>query len=74
MSLQVIGAAAAILSALFWGLGAGIRIPPISRWRWGGEDPTTEALHRQSLMNAFAAIFAAIAAVCQAYLIYVTPD
>jgi hypothetical protein len=73
---QFIGAGTALLSAVFWGLGAGIRIPAISWWWWhiGDQDPTTTALRRQSLMNAVAAVFAAVSAVCQAILIYAAPS
>jgi hypothetical protein len=77
-SVTLVGVATALMSAVFWGLGAGIRIPPISLFYWwrrpdGDHDPTTAALRRQSLMNAFAAIFAALAAICQAILIYAVP-
>jgi hypothetical protein len=61
--VKLCGVSTALLSAIFWGLGAGIRIPPVSRWRMGGQDPTTTALNRQSLMNAFAALFAAATAI-----------
>ena len=70
-TIQFVGVASALISALFWGLGAGVRIPAISLWWWrGSQDPTTTALRRQSLMNAVAAVFAAIAAICQAIVIY----
>jgi hypothetical protein len=72
--VQLVGIATAFISALFWIIGAGIRIPPIRFWRIGLTDPTTTALRRQSLMNAFAAIFAAIAAICQGIATYALPD
>lgn len=72
--VQSTGIATAFISAVFWIVGAGIRIPPIRFWRLGSTDPTTSALQRQSLMNAFAAIFAAMAAICQAIITYAGPD
>jgi hypothetical protein len=74
-NIQTLGAATALFSAVFWGLGAGIRIPAISWWWWplGDQDPTTAALRRQSLMNAIAAVFAAASAVCQAVVLYAAP-
>ena len=65
---ELTGVVAALLSAVFWGLGALVRIPSFRRWRFGGEDPSV-SIRRQSLMNAIAAIFAATAAVCQAIVL-----
>lgn len=65
---EIVGAAAALLSAVFWGLGALVRIPSFRRWRLGGEDPVV-SIRRQSMMNAIAAVFAATAAVCQAIVL-----
>lgn len=72
--VQLVGIATAFISAVFWIVGAGMRIPPIRFWRFGPSDPTTTALQRQSLMNAFAGMFAAIAAICQGIATYGLPD
>lgn len=65
---ELIGVAAAVLSAVFWGLGALVRIPSFRRWQIGGEDPVV-SIRRQSMMNAIAAVFAATAAICQAIVL-----
>ncbi|HXF55133.1 MAG TPA: hypothetical protein VNK52_13510 [Hyphomicrobiaceae bacterium] len=68
--VQMIGVTAALASAVFWLIGAGIRIRPLSLWTLVGPESLPSLLNRQSLMNAVAAMFASIAAACQAADLY----
>lgn len=69
-SIQVAGLISALLSCGFWLAGAGVRFRPLSLFTLRGPDSIPAALQRQSLLNAFAAIFAAGAAAAQALLYY----
>jgi hypothetical protein len=69
-SIQIAGVAASVISCGFWLAGAGVRFQPFSLFRLRGPDSIPAALQRQSLLNAFAAIFAAVAAGAQALIFY----
>ena len=69
-TIQVVGLAASLVSCGFWIAGAGVRLQPLSLFRLRGPDSIPAVLHRQSLLNAFAAIFAAGAAAAQAVVFY----
>ena len=69
-TIQLAGLISALLSCGFWLAGAGVRFRPLSLFTLRGPDSIPAALQRQSLLNAFAAIFAAGAAAAQALLYY----
>lgn len=69
-TVQIAGLCSALLSCGFWLAGAGVRFRPLSLFRLRGPDSIPEALQRQSLLNAFGAIFAAGAAGAQAWVFY----
>ena len=69
-TIQIFGLTAALASCGFWLAGAGVRIRPLSLFRLRGPESIPAALQRQSLFNAFAAIFAAAAAAAQAVVFY----
>jgi hypothetical protein len=69
-NVQIVGFVSALLSCVFWLAGAGVRFRPLSLFRLRGPDSIPAALQRQSLLNAFAAIFAAGAAAAQAFVFY----
>jgi hypothetical protein len=69
-NVQIVGVVASLISCLFWIAGAGIRFRPVSLFRLSGPDSIPAALQRQSLLNAFAAVFASIAAGAQAIMFY----
>jgi hypothetical protein len=69
-TVQLAGLISALLSCGFWLAGAGVRFRPLSLFRLTGPDSIPAALQRQSLLNAFAAIFAAGAAAAQAVVFY----
>ena len=69
-TVQIVGLAAALVSCGFWLAGAAVRIRPLSLFRLRGPESIPAALQRQSLFNAFAAIFAAGAAAAQALVFY----
>jgi hypothetical protein len=69
-TIQIAGLISALLSCGFWLAGAGVRFRPLSLFTLRGPDSIPAALQRQSLLNAFAAIFAAGAAAAQAMLYY----
>ena len=58
-TIQLAGLISALLSCGFWLAGAGVRFRPLSLFTLRGPDSIPAALQRQSLLNAFAAIFAA---------------
>jgi hypothetical protein len=68
--IQVIGLVSALISCGFWIAGAGVRFRPLSLLTLRGPDSIPAALQRQSLFNAFAAVFAAGAAAAQAVVFY----
>lgn len=68
--VQIAGLCSALISCGFWLAGAGVRFRPLSLLTLRGPDSIPEALQRQSLLNAFAAIFAAAAAGAQALIFY----
>jgi hypothetical protein len=69
-NIQIAGVVSALLSCGFWLAGAGVRFRPLSLFTLRGPDSIPAALQRQSLFNAFAAIFAAGAAAAQAIVFY----
>jgi len=69
-NIQLVGLVSALLSCVFWLAGAGVRFRPLSLFRLRGPDSIPAALQRQSMLNAFAAIFAASAAAAQALVFY----
>lgn len=69
-TVQLAGLVSALISCGFWLAGAGVRFRPLSLFRLTGPDSIPAALQRQSLFNAFAAIFAAGAAAAQAVVFY----
>jgi hypothetical protein len=69
-TIQIIGLGASLVSCVFWVAGAGVRFRPLSLFRLIGPESIPAALQRQSLLNAVAAIFAAIAAASQATVFY----
>ncbi len=69
-TIQIAGLTSALLSCGFWLAGAGVRIRPLSLFRLRGPESIPAALQRQSLLNAFAAIFAAGGAAAQALVFY----
>jgi hypothetical protein len=68
--IQVIGLFSALISCGFWIAGAGVRFRPLSLVSLRGPDSIPAALQRQSLLNAYAADFAAGAAAAQAFVFY----
>jgi hypothetical protein len=68
--IQVIGLISALISCGFWIAGAGVRFRPLSLFTLRGPESIPAALQRQSLLNAFAALFAAGAAAAQAVVFY----
>jgi hypothetical protein len=68
--IQVIGLISALISCGFWIAGAGVRFRPLSLFTLRGPESIPAALQRQSLFNAFAAVFAAGAAAAQAFVFY----
>ncbi|MGE0563397.1 MAG: hypothetical protein AB7O50_02670 [Pseudolabrys sp.] len=68
--VQLVGLGCALLSCVFWLAGAGVRFRPFSLFTLRGPDSIPEALRRQSMLNGFAAIFAAGAAAAQAVVFY----
>jgi hypothetical protein len=68
--VQFGGITASLLSCVFWVWGAGIGFRRLSLFSFGGSDSIPSALQRQSVMNAFAALFAAVAAACQAAALF----
>ena len=74
-TIQIVGLTSSLLSCVFWIAGAGVRFRPLSLFTLRGPDSIPAALQRQSLLNAFAAIFAAGAAGAQAVVFYLQiPD
>jgi hypothetical protein len=69
-TIQLAGLVSALISCGFWLAGAAVRFRPLSLFRLTGPDSIPAALQRQSLLNAFAAIFAAGAAAAQALIFY----
>lgn len=69
-ALRVVGLVSSFLSCFFWLAGAGVRFRPLSLLRLSGPDSIPAALQRQSLLNAFAAVFAAFAAAAQGAVFY----
>ena len=69
-NIQIVGLAASLISCAFWLAGAGVRFKPLSLFRLTGPESIPAALQKQSLLNAFAAIFAAVAAGSQATIYY----
>ena len=69
-AIQIVGLISSLISCGFWIAGAGVRFQPLSLFRLRGPDSIPAALQRQSLLNAFAAIFAAGAAAAQALMFY----
>lgn len=69
-AVQMAGLGSALISCVFWIAGAGVRFRPLSLFTITGPDSIPAALQRQSLLNAFAAIFAAGAAGAQALVFY----
>jgi hypothetical protein len=69
-SIQLAGLVSALISCVFWLAGAGVRFQRLSLFRLRGPDSIPAALQRQSMLNAFAAIFAAGAAAAQALIFY----
>lgn len=69
-TIQIVGLISALISCGFWLGGAGVRFRPLSLFRLRGPDSIPGALQRQSLLNGFAAIFAAGAAAAQALVFY----
>lgn len=65
-TLHLAGFAAALISCAFWLAAAFIRFRPLSFTTLRGAESIPAALQRQSLLNAVAAIFAAIAAATEA--------
>jgi hypothetical protein len=68
--VQIAGVVASLISCGFWIAGAGVRIRPLSLFTLTGPDSIPAALERQSLLNAFAAVFASLAAGAQALVFY----
>jgi hypothetical protein len=66
--VQIGAVISAGLAAVFWIRAAMVRIP--AGLLGGDPGPISDALRRQSRMNAFAAGFAAAAAVLQCVLVY----
>ena len=69
--VQSFSVVATLGSCFFWIAGAGIRIRRRSLFTVSGPDSLVALLRRQSLMNAFAASFAALAAAGQAVTLLV---
>ena len=69
-TVQIAGLISALISCGFWLAGAGVRFRPLSLFRLSGPESIPGALQRQSLLNGFAAIFAAGAAAAQALVFY----
>lgn len=69
-SLQLVGVAASLLSCVCWLTGAAVGLRRLSLFKFGGPDSIPSALQRQSLINALAALFAGIAAACQAGILF----
>lgn len=65
-AVHIVGLIAATISCGFWLGGAFVRFRPKMR----GPDSIPAAFHRQSMLNAFAAIFAAIGAASQAAIFF----
>jgi hypothetical protein len=60
---------AAGFSAQQWYLASRIKLPPSTDDSWDGKGPFSDALSRQSQLNARAAFIASLAAVFQAFSI-----
>ncbi len=70
-TVGIVGLASSFLSCVFWLAGAGVRFRPLSLFRLSGPESIPAALQKQSLFNAFAAVFAALAAAAQGAVFYV---
>lgn len=68
--IQIAGLLFSLISSGFWLGGAAVRFLPFSLSRLRGPDSIPAALERQSLLNAIAAVFAALAAGAQALIYY----
>jgi hypothetical protein len=68
--VNALGALAALAAAIFWLMSALMRVPRMPLTADLTEIPLDKILRRQSTFSAFAAGFAAIAAILQSYAIY----
>lgn len=68
--LQIGGIAASLISCLFWLMGAATGLRPTSLLRFSGPDSIPSSIRRQAVFNGLAALFAALAAACQATALY----
>lgn len=68
--IQIVGLISALVSCGFWIAGAGVRFRPLSLFTLRVPELIPAALQRQSLLNAFAAAFAAGVAAAQAVVFY----
>jgi hypothetical protein len=67
-ALQWVSAGSASLAAVFWLLSSIVKLPP-DQITWQTIDKIVPALRKQGRLNAVGAIFAAISAAIQAFLI-----
>lgn len=63
--------AMALLAAVLWAMASWIELPPHTGDSWAGEGPFTDALKKQSRMNARAALAASAAATFQGLAILI---
>ena len=70
-ALQWFNAGSASLAAVFWLLSSLVKLPP-DQITWTTIDQIVPALRKQGRLNAIGAVFAALAAALQAFLI-ITP-
>lgn len=68
--LQIVFTGAAILSSIFWALASLVHFPRLSWLSPMGHRELSDRLRHQSLLNAIAAAFAAVAALCQTALMF----
>lgn len=69
-TIQLVGAVAAAISCVFWISAAFVHVKPLWFDTLRGPDSLPEVIHRQSIRNAFAAFFAAVATACQVTVLY----